>query len=67
MNIYKTKDGQYINMNNVNYIQEDFTASDHLAIGIYFVNNSLILYGDQAKAFLEYLDNHLEGVYVGSA
>jgi hypothetical protein len=64
MNIYKTKDGQYINMNMVQYIEKDYDDS----VEIWFeMKDKIKLYEDQAKAFLEYLDNHLEGVYAGSA
>ena len=64
MNIYKTIDCQYININMVQYIN----ATSNTDLEVWFEKGDYIeLYDDQAKAFLEYLDNHLEGVYAGLA
>ena len=67
MNIYKTKSGCYINMDQVKYIHTS-SGSDWAEVNISFSNNSMLqLRNEEAKAFLEYLNRHLNTVFEGSA
>ncbi len=64
MNIYKTKAGEYINLNMVQYID----SLDEKNVEIWFEKtDKIILYNEEAQAFLEYLDLHSGCVYAGSA
>lgn len=65
MNIYRTKNGKYINIKRITYII--ITHYDKsIEVDINIGKDTITLLGDTAKAFLEYLDK-LEGVYAGSA
>lgn len=65
MNIYKTQDGTYINMNRVAYVKSNL---EHTWARIIFDNDlSMIMMDDQAKSFLDYLDRRLNTVFEGYA
>jgi hypothetical protein len=66
MNIYKTQSGIYINMDMVIYI-EPIRDSTDAEINMVEINmpedTTLVLEGDEASSFLDYLDLHLQGVW----
>lgn len=64
MNIYKTKSGTYINMDNVFYV--DAKNPENVAVAFEY-NTYVTLKGDEAKAFLDYLNRHLNTVFEGYA
>jgi len=67
MNIYKTKSGCYINMDQVRYIHTSGGNGWSVA-DISFSDNSILqLKDNEANAFLDYLDKHLNTVYAGWA
>ena len=68
MNIYKTKSGCYINMDQVKYIHSSVGVDGWALVSISFSSNSVLeLSNAEAAAFLDYLDKHLNTVYAGAA
>lgn len=64
MNIYKTKDGQYINMDNVFMV--DARNPENISIGFAY-DSYITLKDDAAKSFLDYLNRRLNTVFEGYA